>query len=403
MANNRILFLAPASIPVYEAEAIVNVKLLKLLVSKGYRIDVISKKAKWKRYPLMLEDELQKELSSVTIIEVDNKINFSTLWLHLRGWLRFGVFFKGIHWAFLASRKAESLIRSNDYGCVMTKNTPSEVVGRWIKRRYGIPWIATWNDPYPLERYPEPYGEGPDAKLSLLKRPLLGQMKEADAHVYPSARLRDYMQGYMQCPPEKTFVVPHIVEHAADAERVRDGGLKICYVGSLIDSRKPWTLLDAVSLFRQKHGETAFSIDFVGDVPSNMKDVIEEKGLSGTVKVLPPVSYTESMKLLGGYDVSLIIEAPCKEGIFLPSKVSDAMAMGLTVFAVSPAKGVLRDLYESGYVQYFSDVTDVASIVDAFEKLVSDYNSGKMSDSSIPVDYEPKTIGDQYDKIIGNL
>ena len=98
MANNRILFLAPASIPVYEAEAIVNVKLLKLLVSKGYRIDVISKKAKWKRYPLMLEDELQKELSSVTIIEVDNVsidlIEFvqKTLRCYVRGVVDFDVF-----------------------------------------------------------------------------------------------------------------------------------------------------------------------------------------------------------------------------------------------------------------------------------------------------------------------
>ena len=403
MANNRILFLAPASIPVYEAEAIVNVKLLKLLVSKGYRIDVISKKAKWKRYPLMLEDELQKELSSVTIIEVDNRINFPTLWLHLRGWFRFCVFFKGIHWAFLASRKAESLIKSNAYSCVMTKNTPSEVVGRWIKRRYGIPWIATWNDPYPLERYPEPYGAGPDAKLTLLKEPLIGQMREADAHIYPSSRLRDYMQGYMQCAQEKTYVVPHIVEQISRVERKRDGALKICYIGSLIDSRKPWTLLEAVSKLKQKHGELAFSLDFVGDVPSDMKDVIEEKGLSDNVKVLPPVSYTESMKLLGRYDVSLIIEAPCREGIFLPSKVSDAMAMGLTIFAVSPAKGVLRDLYESGHVQYFSDVTDVASIVEAFESLLNDFRSGKIVESSIPEDYKPQTIGNLYDRIIDNV
>ena len=403
MANNRILFLAPASIPVYEAEAIVNVKLLKLLVSKGYRIDVISKKAKWKRYPLMLEDELQKELSSVTIIEVDNRINFPTLWLHLRGWFRFGVFFKGIHWAFLASRKAESLIISNAYSCVMTKNTPSEVVGRWIKRRYGIPWIATWNDPYPLERYPEPYGAGPDAKLPLLKKPLIGQMREADAHIYPSARLRDYMQGYMQCAQEKTYVVPHIVEQISGVERVRDGALKICYIGSLIDSRKPWTLLDAVSRLKQKNGDLAFSLDFVGDVPSNMKDVIDEKGLSDNVKVLPPVSYTESMRLLGRYDVSLIIEAPCREGIFLPSKVSDAMAMGLTVFAVSPAMGVLRDLYESGHVQYFSDVTDVTSIVEAFERLLNDFRSGKIVESSIPEDYKPQAIGNLYDRIIDNV
>ena len=35
MSERRLLFVAPASIPVNGAEAIVNVKLLKLLVSKG--------------------------------------------------------------------------------------------------------------------------------------------------------------------------------------------------------------------------------------------------------------------------------------------------------------------------------------------------------------------------------
>ena len=166
MSNNRILFIAPASIPVFAAEAIVNFKLLKLLVSKGYKIDVISKKAKWERYPMMFEEELQQKLSSVTIIEVSNKINLSSLWFHLRAWLRFGVMFKGIHWAFLASQKAKLLLMENNYSCVMTKNTPSEIVGRWIKRHYGTTWLATWNDPYPLERFPEPYGKGPNAKLS---------------------------------------------------------------------------------------------------------------------------------------------------------------------------------------------------------------------------------------------
>jgi len=402
MSNNRILFIAPASIPVFAAEAIVNIKLLKLLVSKGYKIDVISKKAKWERYPMMFEEELQHKLSSVTIIEVSNRINISSLWLHLRAWLRFGVLFKGIHWAFLASQKAKVLLRENNYSCVMTKNTPSEIVGRWIKRHYGTTWLATWNDPYPLERFPEPYGKGPNAKLFILKKPLLKQMREADAHIYPSSRLRDYMQRYMCCAPEKTFVIPHIVDSIVCNPRESDGILKICYIGSLVYARKPWTVLDAISLYKQKYGTPLFKVDFIGDVPSNMMDVVGEKQLNEIVSVRPPVSYMDSMNLLSHYDVSMIIEAPCEEGIFLPSKVSDAMAVGLTIFAVSPSVGVLHDLYENKNIQYFSDVTSVHSIFNSFEEMVNDFKYGNMKRSSVPCDYEAEFIFEQYASIIDN-
>lgn len=401
--KQHILFLAPASIPVHSAEAIVNFKLLRLLVSKGYAVDVISKKYKWDRYPIMDEQNIRKELSSVTVIEVSNKIDWSSLWLHFRSWLRFGMLFKGIHWAYLASREVESLVKRNDYLCVMTKNMPSEVVGRWVKRRYGIPWLATWNDPYPLERYPEPYGKGPDARLFLLKKPLIGQMREADAHIYPSARLRDYMQEYLHCAQEKTYVIPHIAESMEYCQREHDGKLRICYIGSLVDARKPWTFLEAVSKFKQKHETHNFIIDFIGDVPSEMNMRIADEGLADIVTVQPPVSYKESIELLRHYDVSLIIEAPCKVGIFLPSKVSDAMANGLTVFAVSPAQGVLHDLYESGYVQYFSDVTDVMSITNALDKLVGDYESGELKGSSVPDEYKVESVGEQYDSIMTSL
>ena len=42
--GKRILFIAPASFPANSAEAIVNLKQLKLLCDNGYKIDVISKK-----------------------------------------------------------------------------------------------------------------------------------------------------------------------------------------------------------------------------------------------------------------------------------------------------------------------------------------------------------------------
>lgn len=394
------MFIAPASIPINGAEAIVNVKLLKLLVSEGYLIDLISKKAAWEQYPLMQEEDLRHSLSSVTVLDGDNKIGFRTLWLHFRAWLRFGVLFKGIHWAFLASETAKSLLKTNSCMCVMTKNRPSEVVGYWLKRRYNIPWIATWNDPYPLERYPFPYGKGPQAKLWLLKRPLISQMGKADAHVFPSARLRDYMQSYLHADMSRMFVIPHIVDHSECRQKNDDGILRVCYLGCLDGPRQPWTMLDAIQTFRNSNEDAHFKVDFIGKVPDGMEDAVRARHIDDIVSICPPVSYAESTELLQRYDVALIIEAPCPEGVFLPSKVSDAMAAGMSIFAVSPAVGVLHDLYEDGKIQYFSDVTQVGSIVGAMQLMYSDYIAGRLKASGIPTEYEPVSVGTQYDKII---
>jgi glycosyltransferase involved in cell wall biosynthesis len=405
MAENRILFLAPASIPVNVAEAIVNVKLLKLLVSKGYKIDLISKKAKWEHYPLTQEEELQHSLESVTVIELDNKISFKTAWLHLRAWIRFGVVFKGVHWAFVASKVASGLIKKNRYSCVITKNYPSELAGYWLKRKYALPWVATWNDPYPHERFPEPYGKGPDCVLPLFKRPIIKLMSlYPDAHIFPSARLRDYMQGYLKAKAETLYVVPHIVESSGQPRvNTDDGVLKICYMGNLDGPRQPWTMIEAIKCFVEDNKHVPFKVDFIGTAPQTAESVVSREGLSEYIRFFRPVSYNESLKLLLQYDVTLIIEAPCQEGIFLPSKVSDAMAAGIVMFAVSPSAGVLNDLFKNGIIGYFADVTNPESIKSELERLVGDFSKGALYNTAIPVDYTPKAVGDMYDMIISNV
>lgn len=407
-ATQHLLFIAPASIPVNGAEAIVNIKLLRLLVSKGYQIDVISKKARWEHYPLMQEEKLIKKLSSVTIIEVDNKVGFKTLWLHLRAWMRFKVLFKGVHWAFLASKKVEDLVSKNSYMCVLTKNYPSELVGCWSKKKYGLPWVATWNDPYPHERYPRPYGKGPQTQLPLLKRPILEQMsKYPNAHIFPSLRLCNYMQSYLHAEVNKLYVIPHIVESVANSSSLECPDqnkvvLKICYLGSLDGPRQPWTMLEAIEKIHQSQLSISIKVDFVGTIPNGMTQFIQDKKLENIVSAFPPVSYKESLDLLRKYDVALIIEAPCEEGVFLPSKVSDIMEVELPIFAISPKIGVLNDLFVNKNIQYFSDVTDIESIYQEFQRLMNDFNEKRISIPIIPDDYKSDNIAKQYDYIIEN-
>ena len=65
MKNKHILVIAPASIPITGAEAICNVKLLRVLSENGYKIDLISKRMKYTHYPETNLAELEKNKNYV--------------------------------------------------------------------------------------------------------------------------------------------------------------------------------------------------------------------------------------------------------------------------------------------------------------------------------------------------
>ena len=399
MKNKHILVIAPASIPITGAEAICNVKLLRVLSENGYKIDLISKRMKYTHYPETNLAELGLNLNSVNTIEVDNKISLKVIWQHLCCLFIFGTVFKGAHWAYCVLKVAKELCKKNQYDAIITKNSPSELLGYYFKKKNGIKWIATWNDPYPTKKYPKPYGNGVNAKLFILERPLLKKMEEADYHIFPNQRIRDYMSNYINIPAEKTRIIPHVViprEHIDTSHE----NLKIVHLGNVLPPRDATPFLRALSEFIKNKQDAKIEIAFIGQTPQSIKDYIKTTHLEKYVKVFPPVKYEESQEILETYDIQLIVEAPCEEGIFLPTKVSDSMQLGKPIFTISPSVGVLNDLYKKGHISYFSSVKDEKDILATLEQVYNDFTNGKLKTFSLEKSYSPQTIFQQYDEII---
>lgn len=399
MKNKHILVIAPASIPITGAEAICNVKLLRVLSENGYKIDLISKKMKYTHYPETNFTELGLNLNSVNTIEVDNKMSLKVIWQHLCCLFIFGTVFKGAHWAYCVLKVANELCKKNQYDAIITKNSPSELLGYYFKKKNGIKWIATWNDPYPTKKYPKPYGNGINTKLFILERPLLKKMEEADYHIFPNQRIRDYMSNYINIPAEKTRIIPHVVIPREHID-IPHENLKIVHLGNVLPPRDATPFLKALKEFIKNKQDAKIEIAFIGQTPQSIKDYIKTTHLEKYVKVSPPVKYEESQKILGTYDVQLIVEAPCEEGIFLPTKVSDSMQLGKPIFTISPSIGVLNDLYKQGHISYFSSVKDEKDILATLEQVYNDFTNGKLKTFSLEKSYSPRTIFQQYDEII---
>ena len=149
-------------------------------------------------------------------------------------------------------------------------------------------------------------------------------------------------------------------------------------------------------MFLDTYENPQIEVGILGVADNSLDEYLKEFGLEKYVHLLPPVSYEESLLEVRKYSVGLVIEAPCPEGIFLPTKVSDFMQLGMPIMAVSPTEGVLNDLYREGYIDYFADNTNVESIKQAINKCYYDFVNDTLAPSRIPSDYSENSVVQKY-------
>jgi len=392
-----ILVIAPQSFPVTATEAIVNIKLLRALSeSEEFCIDLISKRNKWHDYPTGTLESYGVVLNSLNVIEVDNKVNIKTIWQSFLSLLLFGVAYKGCHWAVAARNIVVKLYKSKHYDYILTKDSPSLLLGYYLKRRFGAKWVATWNDPMPMVKYPYPYGRGLDNKDSLITKRIINIMRHADVQVTPSNRLKKYLNSYLNVG-EKLVVVPHMVSYEENREIQYGHTLKMIHSGHLGYPRDPQNFLEGLALFRKRNTDARVQFDILGKTSEHLQEIVEKNALHDCVHIIPPMEYEKSLSVVSQYDIAVIIEAEqLEEGIFMPTKVSDFMQCATPIFAVSPIKGTLSDLYQNDNIPYFADVKSPINIAEELEIIYKAFESKALKHNVIPDDFKKESIIKQY-------
>lgn len=387
--------IAPASYPVSGAEAIVNIKLLKALsASDRFEIDLVSKKYYSSNYPSGDLNSYGVNLNSIHIESVENRINLKTLYQHIACQFALGVVFKGCHWAYSVRKVVKELIRKNSYDYVLTKGELAIPLGNYARDK-GIKWVATWNDPCPSSMYPPPYGRGVEYKGTFSDRILIRMMKKADVHIFPNERLANYMQPIVKATKSQIRIIPHVVLEN-DRHATKSDCMRIIHSGNLYPPRSPKTFLKGLKEFVAKYGKPNVKFCMLGNLSTDDQNLLVEYELDNYIEYLQPVEYFKSLSMLNEFDVAVIIEADCEEGIYLPTKVSDFMQMQIPIFTVSPSEGVLNDLYKAGNIPYFADIKDANDIACALDKIYSDYKNGNIRENIIPLEYLPETVVNTY-------
>lgn len=413
----KILYIAPHSFPIRSSESICNAKVAFCLAEAGYQIDVYAC-ADESTYP---EDtELDHYLRSspnlkITTVSPDYVLlrtlsplrMLRALGFNLRILLSTGYFYNGISVPYLIYKKVEEDCGGEfDYDYIMSRGYSTDLAAILLTKKYGVPWIANWNDPFPIAKFPPPYGQGSGTKLPFFEnRVYLEIQKRATLHSFPNPRLRDYMlKCFTSVSSEHTVVIPHMaLSKISPKSSVDRSKLKMVHCGNVKKPRNPRSFLLALSSIKEiiESKRINFECHFIGGVDNDIPAFIRDNKLESYVILHNNMTYKDSIDFISNCHVSLVVEAECDEGIYLPTKVVDSFQCGVPVFCVSPENGVLNDIVRRYPIGYFSTNSSITSIREALLRLIEDYQDDKIpriSKETVPSFFENAII-EQYKKI----
>lgn len=409
----RILIFAPAFAPLTNPEAIVNAKLARAFLDRGWSVDVVARGlvgvtdydygAAW--HP-----------SFVPLRERTHEVRYPRGSPARRaletasGALRTRHLVDGCRWASHALRVAAALHETHPYDVILSRALPdsAHLPAMALGRAHGIPWIANWNDPGG-KRMPPPYGEGPDAAIGFWEDRLLrNTVRRAARLTFPSARLRDYMCRYLgAAAAAKSTVIPHVGAAPSPRPRARSNErFTIAYAGNVTRERSPSAFLAALRRVVSGLAPGSLEFQFIGrDVTGALAAATPE--LQGWIRIVGPRPYDACQELLARADLLLLLEADAPESVFLPSKLVDYAESGTPILALTPRESTVRDHLRECGGGAAVEGDDVDGIARALLRSYEEWRSGapgeRATAEALHARFRPREIVDLYAALFRDL
>lgn len=401
---------APFCYPPASAESIVTAKLLLAFLDAGWEIDVIAQADSGQFYPYDITGiwkpiaEITKNIDVSKGFRMFEKLPNSKLKRALSKT-------QSLIWVAKAVYAARRLSAKKKYDFMLSRVSPQygHLPALLISKELNIPWIANWSDPMPPQKSPYPYGNGPNARLSIFLQKYFDSVaRKASWHTFPSERLHNYICSYLPECREKSSVIPHPALTRLRSTTIPNRKeFLLCHIGGL-GLRKPDIFLEGVSKFLNNSKISfPFFIKFVSREFDNVKELAKKFGLEDVIILEKAKTYEETQKIAENSTALIVIEADLKEGIFFPSKFVDLVQTGRPILAVSPVVGTLSDIISEYGGGMAINVKSPDAVAKAIEEFYTEWKKGKL-DEQYSSDrlfhlFGEKLILNEYSKIFKKL
>lgn len=268
-------------------------------------------------------------------------------------------------WFFSAIRKGAALIRAQKADAIYsTYPMPtSHLIGAYLKKRFHLPWIADFRDPWvedsipPLRRRAEGF----------LERHV---MTHADRVICNTPAMREYYLGrYPQVPADKFVTITNGYDEIdfANLTPIAADKFHIIYPGMLSEgNRNPEPLLAAIRFALDKEWLSSkdLLLTFLGCGPygksRQFHNLLEKYNLNAiTESVVERIPYREAIGKISGADVLAVLSEPIGDGaqieairrwshLQVPAKVYEYLRIGRPILALVSGGAVVDLLQTTG-------------------------------------------------------
>ena len=313
-------------------------------------------------------------------------------------------------WVKYATGEAERIIEKEKIDILICTSPPHSVqlCGLYLKKKYGIKWIADLRDPWTDIYYYDEFYHMPFAKMAdrILERRVL---ENADEIITVSDELKKlFLSKSKKISSSKI----HVIQNGYDDDDFigvkgeQGSDFVISYTGTLADSYDPDVFLLALQNAIAKSKGIRIVLHLIGNPSESVMKKASELSIADNVKFTPTVTHDKSVKMLLDSDALLLIIPNVKndKGI-LTGKLFEYLASRKKIIAVGPVDGDAGNIIrECNAGKIFSrnnesEMTDY--IVQLAEEKMKNMDSSNADDTFRK--YSRKAQAEELCKIIQSL
>jgi len=289
-----------------------------------------------------------------------------------------------IGWLRSAVREGVRLVREEHVDAIYTSSPPytCALIGRNIKRRTGLRWVAGFRDPWTGFLTTPDRWWLPSKIDKALERSVFS---EADAvECAWEGIIDDAMNKFPSLDRSKFHHVPNGYDSsdfpsAGAHPRTHADRFTITYTGSMYGRRNPATFLAALDLLAEQARLTPDDVHlrFVGRFGDEVHEMLSASQFAQSMEIVSYVPHETSIAMLMASDASLLIVDDAKESAeIVPGKVYEYLGVGKPIIALTPRNSAIERLVGETRAGMCAPQDDIAAIAEIVGTYVARWKQG---------------------------
>ncbi len=258
-----------------------------------------------------------------------------------------------------AEHRPDAILTSGPPHCV-------HVLGHYLKRSLGVPWVADFRDPWISDGTSKKLGwvqrwalrwehaVFANADLILANAPNATRMFQ---ETYPGSRDKIVTLTNGFDPPVGQALLP-----AATDTNVCPAHLCLVHAGEIYAGRDPRPLLEALTRLNAEAVVPTYRLQVLGRNEINLETLLQERGWTELVEVIGQLAYQESLAAMRRADILVLFDSPGRT-IGVPAKLYEYLGAGRPILALAEPNG---------------DVAAVLRASGVLHRIVSPQNAGQI-------------------------